>query len=128
MQWSAEYSVNNHAIDLQHQRLLRMINMISDGMMSGDARRVSEMMLSELVAYTRSHFPTEERLLKKHEYPDFAAHKQEHERFVERVLHFQREVKLGRPASSLNLSLVLSEWFTQHVLGSDHRCAEYQRK
>jgi hemerythrin len=120
-EWSNDYSVGIAEIDAQHQRLVAMLNQLSDAMRSGKGSQVLDRVLGDLVAYTGTHFATEERLMQANGYPDFPRHKREHDQLTAQVLDLQQSLRAGSAVLSVDLLHFLKDWLTQHILGSDKR-------
>jgi len=62
-------SVNIQSIDEQHKKLVALVNNLNDAMSSGKGQLIMGKILDDLVAYTKTHFATEERLMTTHTYP-----------------------------------------------------------
>ncbi len=61
--WSDQYRVDIREIDEQHQRLFQLASGLNDAMGSGKGKEVLFRVFNELIAYTRTHFATEDRLM-----------------------------------------------------------------
>src|ERR1017187_3080931 len=102
-EWKNEYSVNIASIDAQHKKLFAIAEELHEAMRTGQAKPVLSKILDRLVQYTATHFAQEEALMKRHSYPDFAAHQAVHEAMKKQVLAFQREFQAGDTLISLEL-------------------------
>jgi hemerythrin len=117
--WSEIMSVGVGRIDREHQKLIELINLLHSEMTAGKSNEIMGRVLDDLIAYTKGHFAMEEGLFRTHNYPQGAAHKQEHDALTKKVLDLQAEFKAGRSfigAPTLNF---LREWLTQHILKQD---------
>jgi hemerythrin len=88
-------------------------------MAAGKSNEVMGKVLEQLISYTKGHFAMEETLFRNHNYPQAAAHKQEHDALTKKVLDLQAEFKAGKTfigAPTLNF---LRDWLTQHILKQD---------
>jgi hemerythrin len=119
IQWNANLSVNITEIDLQHQRLVAMINELNDAMAKGRGRDVLGQILAGLASYTATHFATEEKYFDRYGYPASAAHKQEHRDFTAKVLEFKQGFDEGRFGLSVSVMNFLGDWLRHHIKGSD---------
>ena len=52
--------------------------------------------LDGVAAYTVSHFANEESLMKRYAYPDYARHKAEHDKLVDRVEQLRQDFRTAR--------------------------------
>jgi hemerythrin len=127
-EWNAGYSVNIGSIDAQHQNLFAIGRELFAAMSAGRGKAVLAQVLDRLVQYTTAHFAHEERLLKLHNYRDYAAHKAEHDALVKQVLQFQAEFARGQAMMSVQLLQFIKDWLEKHINGSDKKYAPALRE
>ena len=123
--WNDTYSVKIAIIDIQHKKLIDIINELHQAMATGKGRDQLGTILSGLVSYTQSHFKSEEGILLSHQYPDFANHKPEHERFVQTLLDFQRKFENKELGVTIEVMGFLKDWLAKHIMGVDQKYAPY---
>jgi hemerythrin-like metal-binding protein len=118
MKWDDSLSVNIREIDLQHQKLISMINEFYEhvGKDSGQAFRT---LLDSLVEYTEYHFSTEEKYFKRFEYPKSDTHIDMHRKFTEKVLEVRKSLNQGKFVISLEITSFLKDWLTHHIKQAD---------
>lgn len=118
LKWDDSFSVNVREIDLQHQKLIEMLNEFYGhiGKNSGEAFRT---LLNSLVEYTQYHFSTEERYFAKFSYPDSKTHAEIHKQFTEKVLDVKNRLENGKLVLSLEITTFLKDWLTHHIKGAD---------
>ncbi|MDW5563439.1 MAG: bacteriohemerythrin [Methanomassiliicoccus sp.] len=121
MEWSQDYSVNVKEIDEQHKNLIRMINELHDAMVKGQGRSMVGKILSDMTEYAKKHFATEERYMKKFNYPGYNAHHLEHERFVEKVSTFKDDFDAHRLDLTIDVMNFLFDWLKNHILTVDKK-------
>lgn len=80
----------------------------------------------ELQAYADAHFHIEEGYMQAFEYPDFAAHKAEHEIFSTAVRGFA-DACAGGVADPAKMLDFLKDWLTVHISCVDARLGEFLR-
>jgi len=124
-QWNDAYSVNLTRIDAQHKKLFRLAADLHRAMLAGAVKESLFQLLEDLVQYTVVHFAYEERLMQEAGYPDFAAHKAQHEDLARRVRQFQEDFEGGRIATGITLLQFLKEWLQKHIIESDQKYAPY---
>jgi hemerythrin len=117
--WSDTMSVGVARIDKEHQKLIELINLLHAEMSHGKSNQVMGKVLEELIAYTKTHFATEETLFRTHGYPDATAHKNEHDGLTKKVLDVQAEFKAGKTFIGVATLNFLRDWLTQHILKQD---------
>jgi methyl-accepting chemotaxis protein/hemerythrin len=71
------------------------------------------------------HFDTEEKLFHKHGYPATAEHIQEHRKFVENVLAFEKDLQQGKVTVTMDVMRFLKNWLTGHIKGTDKKYSGY---
>ncbi len=121
IQWDDSMSVNVQEIDQQHQQLIALMNTLHDAMLQRKAKTALGEVLAGLVAYTGSHFATEEQYFDEFGYPEADAHKSIHREFVKQVTDFQDGFATGRLMLSMDVMDFLEEWLLNHIKGDDHR-------
>jgi len=121
--WSDKYSVNIKEIDEQHKKLVGMINELHDAMLHAKSKEVSLTIINKMADYTKYHFSTEEKYMKKFGYPDYEAHNLSHEKFVEQVLEFKKGYESGKTGLSYDLLNFLKNWLVTHIQSSDKKYA-----
>ncbi len=124
-QWRQEYSVGYPQIDEQHKRLFEIADELHVAMAAGKGKEVLGKILGNLIAYTKAHFATEERLMQAHRYPDYAVHKAAHDTLTAQVIKFQKDFERGRAAMSVDLLQFLKDWLTHHIGETDRKIASY---
>ena len=75
----------NELIDTQHQELIARVNKLSDSLESAKGKNVAIQTLDFLMDYVEFHFSAEEKLQEENQYPELAAHKEQHEKFTKAV-------------------------------------------
>ncbi|SNB47071.1 bacteriohemerythrin [Geobacter sp. DSM 9736] len=125
LSWSDSYRVNIKQIDDQHKKLIEMINTLHDAMKVGKGSQVLGEVLKSLIDYTGSHFATEEKLMKLHNYPDYEHHKKEHNLLVMQVLDIQKNLQNGSAPLTQNIMSFLKEWLVKHIQGEDKKYGPY---
>ena len=125
IRWNNSFSVNVAEVDRQHQKLILMINDLTDAMKSGKGKDVLGKILDGLISYTASHFKMEEQYFKELRYPHAGEHKKEHVDFVKKVLEFKEDFDSGKATVSVNMLQFLSRWLQTHIKGSDMKYSTF---
>ena len=123
--WNETYSVKVKEIDVQHKKLVNIINELHDKMKEGKGKEVVEKLLAELLDYTVFHFSFEEKLLNINNYPDNKTHAKLHADLMEQVQVFRNKVKSGNSLLSLELMNFLKKWLVEHILDSDKKYSAF---
>jgi len=117
--WKEEYSVNIREIDHQHQKLVAMINELHEAMGKGKGREALGSILKDLMSYTKTHFATEERLMKSHGYPDYEIHKAKHNKMTEGVLRNIAKFESQELTNLIEVFQFLKDWLQKHIMQTD---------
>lgn len=125
MNWNDSYSVNITSIDIQHKKLIDMINALHDAMAQGKGRDVMAPMVRDMATYAVTHFANEEKLMQEKGYPDFAAHKAQHDAFKQKVGDFQAKVADNKLGVTLEVMNFLKDWLSNHILSVDKKYAPF---
>lgn len=124
-EWNDSYSVEIASVDAQHKTLFKIIGELHAAMLAGRGKTVMAGILDRLVQYTVSHFAHEERLMRLHQYPDFAAHKAAHDALTTQVVQFQTKLKSGQEVVTVPLLNFLNDWLQKHIKGTDMKYAPF---
>ena len=121
MTWDDSFSVKIAQIDREHQKLVSLLNDLHAAMGTGKSKELLGKIFDELITYTVTHFATEEKLMTQHAYPDFAAHKIEHEKLTKQALELQASFKAGKAGVNFEVLNFLRDWLKTHILDSDKK-------
>ncbi len=121
LEWNDKLSVTIRKFDDQHKKLVGMVNQLHDAMKVGKGREVLGEILQSLTRYTVTHFGDEERLMKLHNYPEYAEHKKEHDMLVLQVKEKLEAHRGGKNIITQNIMEFLKKWLTEHIQGCDKK-------
>ncbi|MEO5340101.1 MAG: bacteriohemerythrin [Magnetococcus sp. MYC-9] len=124
--WKPGLSVGVAAIDEDHKQLVKMINRLFGASLSLDPARVVTAVLDELTVYVRAHLDREEAYMRHYDYPGFQQHQQEHQRLLEAVGRFRRNLELGLTMNlKEEIERSLRDWLVSHIQGHDRRLGQF---
>lgn len=119
IEWNANYETGITQMDLQHKRLVDIINRLHDAMREGKGNAVITQVLKELVNYTMTHFTAEEKLMEQCKYAGLGVQKQQHEQFVKQIKQYQEQAEKGALSLTLTVSNFLKNWLLNHIQNLD---------
>jgi len=127
VQWQNSYSVGVKPIDEQHMELIRLTNKLFNSCKAGQEEGNNAFLevIHEAVDYTDYHFGTEEKIMERINYPDYAKHKKEHTEFVREIFIKVEEFKSGKLIAPLLFVYFLRDWVLYHIAVSDRRLGDY---
>ena len=125
IEWKPEYSVGIESIDQQHRKLVGLINSLQTAVDYSTGEEFERQALEELVDYTRTHFKYEEGLMEQHGFPDFEAHRAEHERMIAKVNDVMEAYRQDQDNAMKNAITFLKSWLINHINGTDQQYSEF---
>ncbi|WJW75440.1 bacteriohemerythrin [Thiohalobacter sp. IOR34] len=126
--WRDEYSVGIESIDREHKKLLGLINQLQTAVDYATDETFEREALDAAVDYTRTHFAHEEALMEQYGYPDFAAHKAEHRKMIDKVNSLVADYE-SDPDKTLQEALdFLKQWLVRHINGTDKQYSSFLRE
>lgn len=122
VKWKEEYALGIGPLDFEHQDLFERINDLYDACGgSSDPESVSSC-LGRLHARLSAHFALEEKLMREARNPHYAAHKAEHDRFLDEVTD---AVAGSRDVEDLEaFAQSLRDWLARHITTYDRLLLE----
>ncbi|BCX89390.1 hemerythrin [Methylomarinovum tepidoasis] len=117
--WTAEqFGTNVGIADQQHQQIFDLLNSLDDAVKAGD-RDATGKYLDELINVVVEHFKTEEDLMQQHGYPDYAAHKEAHDKLVATCADLQKKFHAGEADVTSDVTAFVKDWLTAHIPNID---------
>jgi hemerythrin-like metal-binding protein len=132
MEWTKDLSVGIEEIDEQHKELISRINDLVDSVRQHVCKYKIGDVIKFLEEYIFVHFGDEEGLMKKYGYPDYPAHKAQHEYFIREFADLKIELEKlegGKKRGSYDLSVetnrIVVDWILDHIAKVDKRLGAY---
>lgn len=125
IQWGKILSVGVEEIDEDHRKMIDIFNVLNQAIDANESAEYLTAILEELINCTVWHFSHEERLMLKHQYPHYQAHKTEHRDLIASAKELQHELlHSGKTLAEEHLQY-LERWLTQHILTSDQQLGHW---
>ena len=127
VEWKNVYQLGVDEIDLQHHKLISIMNNFYDTAV-GDPKEYPLNVgksLKKLTGYTYDHFSYEEALMEKYRYPDVEKHKAQHKIFISQLNSKIPHIAKGNQAEGQELYNFLLEWLLHHIAHIDSLWAEH---
>ena len=112
-------SVGVAEIDAQHAALIGLVNRLHQAMLQREARETLDAIIAELVEHTQQHFAYEEQLMSQTRYPEYAAHKADHDKLMQHIIDLAEQFRGGDLLLSFAVMVDLKAWATIHIDKSD---------
>lgn len=129
IQWRDSLAIGVEEIDDQHKELLQRFNGLLSACEAGKGIEELKPLLTFLDDYVIEHFSNEERLQRKHGYPNYESHKKEHDSFIERVLVVKNEIDSEGVAVHhvMETNNMLLKWLLNHISKVDTELGKFLR-
>ena len=121
LQWKPEYSVGDESMDAEHQEMIDLINEIYGQLESDPDADQIEQCLGDIFSTVSMHFALEERLMRKNNYAEYQAHKDNHEELLDQIRDLMDDFDADTAAGATRLEQGLSDWFAGHFSTFDAR-------
>lgn len=100
--------------DAEHQTIFNMVNGLYDKVLAKDDAG-AKAALDALIAFVAKHFKHEEDEMVANNYPQYVAHKAEHDKLVVTALDLQRKVHTGEVKISVEITHFVRDWLFHHI-------------
>lgn len=130
VEWKDSLSVGVAEIDLQHKEMFKTINRLFEACSKAGGKEEAEGMIQFLQDYIVNHFGLEERMMIKHNYPDYRSHKAEHSKFTDDFFELKQLFKVEGPSDNflIQLNRRVVDWLINHIIGTDMAMGSFLRK
>lgn len=125
VKWSDDLSVGIQEIDEQHKVLVNLLNDMHDAIHQHRGTEACREILERLARYTEIHFAVEESLMRLFDYPDYEAHKAEHEQLIKELKDLQGRMAESGHSVTFQLLHFLKLWLTKHIMESDQEYTQF---
>jgi diguanylate cyclase (GGDEF)-like protein/hemerythrin-like metal-binding protein len=121
IEWSEASAVGVAEIDGQHRQMAELINELGEELKAIRPPAQVAATLEALLACTRDHFASEERLLEEHAPEQLERHRRSHRRLLEDL----QSLAAGVDQQSMALTMrYLQDWLFVHIEGADRPLGE----
>lgn len=118
--WSDAYTLQVGTIDADHQAIIETVAALEQDRDGGADSAAIGRALARLQELIQEHFEREEAMMREHDYPYCAAHKEQHRQLNRDVYAARKLYNADRDSIDFDIFLAfLRAWFHQHILRSD---------
>jgi hemerythrin len=132
VKWTEDLSTGIEKIDEQHKELFEKINDLVAAVRQSVCKYKIGDVIKFLEDYVVFHFGEEERYMLLFGYPDYPAHKAQHDKFIANFNELKKELPLlegGKKPGSYDLSVmtnqVVVDWILDHIAKVDKQLGEF---
>lgn len=130
IEWNEDLAVGVYIIDDQHKELFNRINNLLEACNLGKGKDTVDEIIKFLEDYVVSHFGEEEEIMKKHDYPYYQQHKEQHEQFVEQFSQLKNKLEKEGVGGHMAIytNQVVVDWLQDHIIKVDKALGEFLNK
>lgn len=121
IKWDSSIQVGVKQMDDDHRKLIDIANSLNEAMKSGRGREVEGDILNRLLTYAKTHFETEETLMKRNAFKEYEQHKKEHNSLMVDVQIALKDYHEGRGPLPINIMQFLKDWLINHIKETDKK-------
>ena len=126
--WRDDLAIGVEQIDNQHKELMGRFDMLLSACREGKGGDELRHLMTFLNDYVISHFRDEESLQRKVGFPDYDAHRQEHEAFILRLKGVKQRIDEDGEVlvdHVLDTNKMLLDWLIKHISVRDRAIGRY---
>ena len=120
--WGDALKLGIPSVDEQHRELVELLNRLaalSSSEVGAEARDDMLELLGHIYQHTVVHFLHEEELMAAIDYPDLAAHRDEHHMLLAELRSFVHQIENGDTVLDAKSIHALRDWLVVHISSSD---------
>ena len=125
IKWRESYETGIHSMDMQHQKLIELINDLYKVLRKEKSNELIEDVLVEMTTYAEKHLQVEEGILEANGYPDVASHVTIHQSYRDQLTTLMAESKQDHEAAVKNTYAFLRQWWMGHIVAEDKKYGEF---
>ena len=125
IKWRESYETGIRSMDMQHQRLIELINELYKELRKKESYESIENILAEMTKYAEKHLQMEEGILEANDYPDFANHIAIHQGYRDQLTTLLAESKRDQKTAVNNTYLFLRQWWMGHIVTEDKKYGDF---
>lgn len=128
IKWRESYATGISSMDMQHQKLIELINKLYKVISKKESSGSVEEVLGEMTIYAKKHLQEEEALLDSNGYPEFAKHVAMHQSYLDKMITLKTESKKDNAAAVREVYTFLRQWWMEHIVTEDKKYGEFLKE
>lgn len=125
--WNSELEIQIDAIDAQHKKLIQLLSDFYEAYGAKQEHQAVFDLLNGMLDYADYHFKTEEKYMKRYNYPHTTEHEKEHIYFKKETEKLQQKFLNSRFMTSLQVTNFMRDWIFSHIKEVDGKLGEFLR-
>lgn len=127
IEWKDLFLTNIPEIDLQHKKLIEVLNKVLIAQRENNTAEVKEIFV-QLIQYSQYHFEFEENHMQFNRYKKLSEHKLEHQYYIKQIQNLLLSLKEGKEDILSEIKEMLEKWLINHICSSDREYAKTIKK
>ena len=119
-----DFRTGDSDVDGEHSAQLRLLEGIEKALAGGDRARAIEL-ITELDIITEAHFASEQILMRRHSYPGYYRHEEEHGHLLGELIDLRERISGAEPTHLAAEAGAIRSWLLSHMLSSDVTFARF---
>lgn len=119
IEWDSKYSVAVDEIDSHQKKMFELFNQLIEMRQTKADPKAFMNLVSDLNDYSKQFFSSEEKLLRRRNYPDYESHTKAHRQFTRNAIGLRREIAEDINNLTLEHLVELRDWLIDHIETSD---------
>ena len=128
MRWDSSFECGHPVIDMQHQELFNISNVLINSVMERKPKVGTEYLLHKLVEHIKDHFSSEEEVLDRTGYPLLEEHRAIHSGLLGRALELEGRYREGLLPESDLVGFIAYDVIAAHIVQEDMKFRLLNRK
>jgi len=123
--WTKDLSVGSDVLDSHHKMLIDCMNQIHDLIDHPGWEEQIPAVMAQMEEFVLVHLSEEEQFMKKIGYPDWRAHKAQHDKLYDVVFDLKSDIQNHRKVDARHLFEIVYDWLRSHIIAEDKKYAAY---
>lgn len=124
IEWDELAIVNHASMDREHKKMVDDTNKLYELVVGKKTERANKL-LNKIVDDFKTHFESENLLMKKSKIPSYISHILEHERFYNKIRDLKIKIDAGKENLTVAHLKIVRIWFFNHLKFKDRNLANY---
>jgi hemerythrin len=113
------YLVGIEALDSQHKQIVDLLNELYGSVIANKPRDSQFELLTRLVNLAKTHYATEEQVLRVHRYPGYLLHKDAHEALGRALRELREQIASRKQELTVEFVDLMKLWLIDHITEFD---------
>jgi hemerythrin-like metal-binding protein len=129
VKWDESLEIGVEIIDNEHRTIVEEFEQLYEKMRIGKGHDLFSHFIIFLDKYVDGHLTHEEEFQQEIKYPEYEIHKEEHDKFREKVKEIRTEFdgKEVTNADLIKLNLFVKDWLIHHIMNVDIKIGAYYK-